>query len=175
MYQGWKQDSPHPQICVFSKPHGRRAGHDQLRNPVHISYGGGVFSTQARVRVAEPWAAGLLMNPMGSNFVFQGAMDLCYQRPAGAPFSQMLRPMTLMFDSAEITPGDHQLRYQIPKSNARNHVPNGLAIYCFTFGNSDLVPVEANIIGNRHQQNLWIEYDLQNSRIGFGRAHCKIS
>jgi len=118
---------------------------------------------------------GLLMNPMGGNFVFQAAMDLCYQRPAGAPFSHMLSPVTLMFHSAEITLEGHQLLYQIPKSSAGKHGANGQAIYCFTFGNSDLVPLEANIIGNHHQQNLWVEYDLQNSRIGFAKARCKIN
>jgi hypothetical protein len=118
---------------------------------------------------------GLLMNPMGGNFVFQGALDLCYQRPASAPFPQTLSPVTLMFDSAQITVDGHQLLYQIPKSSEGSYAANGMVIYCFTFGNSDLVPVEANIIGNHHQQNLWIEYDLQNSRIGFARARCNIN
>jgi hypothetical protein len=117
----------------------------------------------------------LLKNPMGGDFVFQGAMDLCYQQPANAPFPQMLSPVTLLFESAEITLNGHQLLYQIPESSAGNNVANGCVIYCFTFGNSDLVPVEANIIGNHQQQNLWIEYDLQNSRIGFARASCNIN
>lgn len=118
---------------------------------------------------------GLLMKPMGGNFVFQGAMDLCYQRPVRAPFSQLLSTVTLTFDSAEITLEGHQLLYQVPRRYAGNGVAKGRAIYCFTFGNSDLVPVEANIIGNHHQQNLWVEYDLQNSRIGFARARCRIN
>jgi len=118
---------------------------------------------------------GLLKNPMGGNFVFQGAMDLCYQQPASAPFPAVLSPVTLLFESAQITLNGHQLLYQIPESSAGNNHANGQAIYCFTFGNSDLVPLEANIIGNHHQQNLWIEYDLQNSRIGFARARCNIN
>ena len=95
---------------------------------------------------------GLIGNPMGGNFVFQGTLDLCYKHPVSESLPQMLSPVTLMFDSAQIRVDGHQLLYQIPKSSARNNVANDMVIYCFTFGNSDLVPVEANIIGNHQQQ-----------------------
>ena len=86
----------------------------------------------------------------------------------------MLSPLMLLFDSAWIMLSIPQLLYKIPEHSAGDNVPFGKAIYCFTFGNSDLVPVEANIIGNHHQQNLWIEYDVQNSRIGFAQTRCNI-
>eukprot|EP01018_Ginkgo_biloba_P029042 Gb_03155 [translate_table: standard] len=111
------------------------------------------------------------LNPMGGDFVFEGALDLCYSQPATDPFPQV-SPVTLLFDSAQIILESHQLLYPIPKGTAGVPVQNGKTVYCFTFGNSDLLPVEANIIGNHHQQNLWIEYDLQNSRIGFAPARC---
>ncbi|KAH9315995.1 hypothetical protein KI387_024622 [Taxus chinensis] len=110
------------------------------------------------------------MSPMRENAGFQGPLDLCYDLPASTAGFPQVTPVTLLFNSAQLTLDSHQLLYRVPKSGAR--ISRGRAIYCFTFGNSDLVPVEANIIGNHHQQNLWIEYDLQNSRLGFARARC---
>jgi hypothetical protein len=37
----------------------------------------------------------------------------------------MLSPVTLLFESAEITLNGHQLLYQIPESSAGNNVANG--------------------------------------------------
>ncbi|GLJ39621.1 hypothetical protein SUGI_0809970 [Cryptomeria japonica] len=111
------------------------------------------------------------INPMTSNVVFQGALDLCYDLPAGSSQFPQVTPVTLLFDSAQLILQSQQLLYRVPNATGAA-IPKGREIYCFTFGNSDLVPVEANIIGNHHQQNLWIEYDLQNSRIGFGQARC---
>uniref|UniRef100_A0A0D6QZC8 Peptidase A1 domain-containing protein n=1 Tax=Araucaria cunninghamii TaxID=56994 RepID=A0A0D6QZC8_ARACU len=110
------------------------------------------------------------ISPMGGDFAFQGALDLCYDLPAGAAQFPQVTPVTLLFNSAQITLESPQLLYPVPKTSSP--ASDGRTVYCFTFGNSDLVPVEATIIGNHHQQNLWIEYDLQNSRVGFARANC---
>lgn len=113
------------------------------------------------------------LNPVQVNFPnFQGPMDLCFAHPAGAPFPEVT-PVTLLFDSALLRLDSHQVLYPVPKEIAG--AQNNRTIYCFTFGNSDSVPMYLNIIGNYHQQNLWIEYDLQNSRIGFARAVCNIT
>ncbi|KAJ4960516.1 hypothetical protein NE237_020426 [Protea cynaroides] len=48
----------------------------------------------------------------------------------------------------------------------------GGGVHCLSFGRSDLLGVESNIIGNFHQQNLWVEFDLANHRVGIGRADC---
>ena len=82
-----------------------------------IKVGNSLLPITKSVFLPDHTGAGLLGNPMGDNFVFQGALDLCYQQPVSASFPQMLSPVTLMFDSAQITVDGHQLLYQIPKSS----------------------------------------------------------
>ncbi|GLJ39620.1 hypothetical protein SUGI_0809920 [Cryptomeria japonica] len=113
------------------------------------------------------------LKPMTGNVAFYGALDLCYDLPANPAQFPPVTPVTLLFNSAQVTLDAHHLLFRVPEGSGAA-IPKGRAIYCFTFGNSDLVFVEANIIGNHHQQNLWIEYDLQNSRIGFARARCDV-
>jgi hypothetical protein len=49
------------------------------------------------------------------------------------------------------------------------------AVWCLTFGNSDMAGMSAYVIGHHHQQNVWVEYDLQNSRVGFAPARCDLA
>lgn len=107
------------------------------------------------------------------DFRFQGVLDLCYSLPQMAAFP-LLPPVTLVLDSVEVKVEGNQLLYRIPEENINGSDNETEAVYCFTFGNSDLIPIEASIIGNYHQQNLWIEYDLENSRIGFAPANCSM-
>ncbi|GLJ39613.1 hypothetical protein SUGI_0809790 [Cryptomeria japonica] len=114
---------------------------------------------------------GIMNQSVDDSFVFQGAFDLCFSQPGNSAFPQV-SPVTLLFDNrAHVKLQSHQLLYQVPGDLVRN----GRSVYCFTFGNSDLVGIVENIIGNFHQQNLWVEYDLQSSRIGFARANCRFS
>ncbi|KAK9126993.1 hypothetical protein Scep_015839 [Stephania cephalantha] len=48
----------------------------------------------------------------------------------------------------------------------------GDLVYCFTFGNSDLLGAEAYIIGHHHQQNMWVEFDLAKQRVGLAPIRC---
>ncbi|CAN6471720.1 unnamed protein product [Victoria cruziana] len=107
---------------------------------------------------------GLLNVYEDSSYVFQGAFDLCYRSGAG-PMPSM-PPVALMFRGAEMVVSGDRLLYKVPELSG---------VYCFTFGNSDLVPVEAYIIGHHHQQNMWVEYDLERSRLGFGPARCDLA
>lgn len=99
------------------------------------------------------------------NFVFQGAMDLCYQFPAsGASASIVLPTVTLVLDGAEMRVSGERLLYRVNDS-----------VCCFTFGNSDLLGIEAYVIGHHHQQNKWMEFDLANSRVGFTDTSCELA
>ncbi|GER28590.1 eukaryotic aspartyl protease family protein [Striga asiatica] len=60
-----------------------------------------------------------------------------------------------------------QLLYRVP-----GEVRGADSIQCFTFGNSDLVGMEAYVIGHHHQQNVWMEFDLQRERIGVAPVRC---
>ncbi|KAI3851311.1 hypothetical protein MKW92_011066 [Papaver armeniacum] len=91
------------------------------------------------------------------DFVFQGA------------FSD-LPTVSLMFSGAEIVVTPDQLLYKVA-----GEMRGSDSVYCFTFGNSELLGIEAFVIGHHHQQNVWVEFDLQNSRIGFAPIHCGIA
>ncbi|MBA0571335.1 hypothetical protein Golob_004914 [Gossypium lobatum] len=105
------------------------------------------------------------------NFVFQGAMDLCYRvmglsRPS---FSNLPR-VSLMFQGAEMSVSGERLLYRVPDMNKGSD-----SVYCFTFGNSDLLGIEAFVIGHHHQQNVWMEFDLVKSRVGFAEIRCDLA
>lgn len=101
------------------------------------------------------------------DFVFQGAMDLCYRVPVNQTALPPLPWVSLVFQGAEMkVPGDRVL-YRVP-----DQVRGSDSIHCLSFGNSDLLGVEAFVIGHHHQQNVWMEYDLQNSRIGLAHVQC---
>ncbi|XP_010534510.1 PREDICTED: aspartic proteinase PCS1-like [Tarenaya hassleriana] len=103
------------------------------------------------------------------NFVFQGAMDLCYRVESGQPDYKSLPDVNLIFNGAEMRVSGQKLLYRVNGSGGNNQV------YCFTFGNSDLLGMEAFVIGHHHQQNLWMEYDLANSRVGFAEVKCDLA
>lgn len=42
-------------------------------------------------------------------------------------------------------------------------------------GNADLAGISAFVIGHHHQQNLWVEYDLDNARLGFAPVRCDLA
>ncbi|OMO96799.1 Peptidase A1 [Corchorus olitorius] len=106
-----------------------------------------------------------------SNFVFQGAMDLCFRvgGTSQASFSNLPR-VSLMFQGAEMSVSGDRLLYRVPGMNEGSD-----SVYCFTFGNSDLLGIEAFVIGNHHQQNVWMEFDLVKSRVGFAEIRCDVA
>ncbi|XVF83711.1 hypothetical protein PTKIN_Ptkin16aG0513200 [Pterospermum kingtungense] len=102
------------------------------------------------------------------SFVFQGSMDLCFLVGGSSQtsFSNLPR-VTLMFQGAEMVVSGERLLYRVPGMNK-----GADSVHCFTFGNSDLMGVEAFLIGHHHQQNVWVEFDLAKSRVGFAEMNC---
>ena len=73
---------------------------------------------------------------------------------------------------AEVSVASERLLYQAPgelRGGGRD------SVWCLTFGNSDLLAVEAYIIGHHHQQNVWVEYDLELDRVGFAPVRCDVA
>lgn len=103
------------------------------------------------------------------NFVFQGAMDTCFRIPASGPVPG-LPEVVLVFRGAEMSVSGEGLLYRV--EGEKRGVDE---VYCLTFGNSDLVPMEAYVIGHHHQRDMWVEYDLAQSRVGFGPARCDLA
>ncbi|KAJ7964539.1 Aspartic proteinase PCS1 [Quillaja saponaria] len=104
------------------------------------------------------------------DFVFQGAMDLCYRVPLNHPGLPQLPTVSLMFDGAEMSVSGERLLYRVP-----GIVRGSDSVHCFTFGNSDLLGIEAYVIGHHHQQNVWMEFDLVKSRVGFAEFRCDLA
>ncbi|XP_057512112.1 aspartic proteinase PCS1 [Actinidia eriantha] len=104
------------------------------------------------------------------DFVFQGAMDLCYLIPPGQPGFLKLPTVSLVFRGAEMLVSGDGLLYRVSGELRGND-----SVYCLTFGNSDLLGIEAYVIGHHHQQNVWMEFDLQNSRIGLAQVRCDLA
>ncbi|KAG6619613.1 hypothetical protein I3842_Q092900 [Carya illinoinensis] len=112
-----------------------------------------------------------ILSPLDDpNFVFQGAMDLCFGVPSSGRSLPQLPAVTLMFRGAEMVVSGERLMYRVPEM-----VRGGKSVYCFTFGNSDLLGMEAFLIGHHHQQNLWMEFDLVNSRVGLAEVRCALA
>ncbi|XP_051131431.1 aspartic proteinase PCS1-like isoform X1 [Andrographis paniculata] len=105
------------------------------------------------------------------DFVFQGAFDLCFRVPLNSTaFPKPLPSVSLVFNGAEITVSGDRLLYRAP-----GEVRGNDSVHCFTFGNSDLLGIEAYIIGHHHQQNVWMEFDLEKSRIGVAQVRCDLA
>ncbi|CAH9104154.1 unnamed protein product [Cuscuta epithymum] len=102
------------------------------------------------------------------NFVFQGAMDSCFLIGSNGPSFDVLPYVTLMFDGAEMSVSGAKLLYQVPGMTRGSD-----EVFCLTFGNSDLLGTEAYVIGHHHQQNIWMEFDLANSRMGLAEIDCE--
>lgn len=51
----------------------------------------------------------------------------------------------------------------------------GGGVHCVGIGRSSMLGAASNIIGNVHQQNLWVEFDVINKRVGFSKADCSRS
>ncbi|KAK1409449.1 hypothetical protein QVD17_35975 [Tagetes erecta] len=101
-----------------------------------------------------------------SNFVFQGVMDLCYRVEKSRVGLPVLPSVSMMFRGGDMVVSGQKLLVKVGLTKGSDD------IYCFTFGNSDLLGIEAYVIGHHHQQNMWMEFDLTNSRVGFAEVRC---
>nr|KYP44758.1 Aspartic proteinase nepenthesin-1 [Cajanus cajan] len=96
--------------------------------------------------------------------VFEGAMDLCFRVKGGGVAA--VPAVTLVFEGAELVVSGERLLYRVAE---------GSDVSCLTFGNSDLLGTEAYVIGHHHQRNVWMEFDLVNSRVGFADTRCELA
>lgn len=112
--------------------------------------------------------------PLGEpGFVFQGAFDACFRgteaRVSAAAAGGLLPEVGLVLRGAEVVvAGAEKLLYRVPGERRGE----GEGVWCLTFGSSDMAGVSAYVIGHHHQQDVWVEYDLRNARLGFAAARC---
>uniref|UniRef100_A0A5K1FXB9 Peptidase A1 domain-containing protein n=2 Tax=Nymphaea colorata TaxID=210225 RepID=A0A5K1FXB9_9MAGN len=104
-----------------------------------------------------------LVSKVSTMYAGLGGLDLCFELgSAGSNYIEGLSGVVLVFD------GGVELR--VEKDKLLAELEPGL--WCFTFGGTDLVGLRASIIGTYHQQDLWVEYDIDGAAIGFAPADC---
>ncbi|TMW82613.1 hypothetical protein EJD97_005526 [Solanum chilense] len=96
-------------------------------------------------------------------YVYGESLDMCFDAINYVQASQAIGDMTLEFEN--------RVEIVINKENVLDDVGGG--VHCVGIGRSQSLGIASNIIGNFHQQNLWVEFDLSNKRVGFGKVECK--
>ncbi|KAL0381106.1 UNVERIFIED_CONTAM: Aspartic proteinase PCS1 [Sesamum angustifolium] len=94
-------------------------------------------------------------------YVYGGALDMCFD---GEPseIGRLIGNVVFEFEKG----------VEISIDKERNLDDVGGGVHCVGIGRSESLGVASNIIGNFHQQNLWVEFDVGNRRVGFGEADC---
>lgn len=97
-------------------------------------------------------------------YVYGGSLDMCFDGDAMV-IGRMIGNMAFEFENG----------VEIVVEREKMLADVGGGVQCLGIGRSDLLGVASNIIGNFHQQDLWVEFDLVGRRVGFGRADCSRS
>lgn len=119
---------------------------------------------EAYVKVREEIVRLVGPRRVKKGYVYGGSLDLCFDGDA-VQIGRLIGDVAFLFEKG--------VEVVINKDRVLDDVGGG--VYCFGIGRSDLLGIPSNIIGNFHQQNLWVEFDLANRRVGFGRADCSRS
>ncbi|XP_060213161.1 aspartic proteinase PCS1-like [Lycium barbarum] len=98
---------------------------------------------------------------MKKGYVYGDALDMCFDSHP-MEIGRLIGDMTLQFEN--------RVEILINKERVLDEVESG--IHCVGIGRSESLGIASNIIGNFHQQNLWVEFDLRNRRVGFGKGEC---
>ncbi|XP_061374655.1 aspartic proteinase PCS1-like [Gastrolobium bilobum] len=97
-------------------------------------------------------------------YVYGGVADMCFDGNA-MEIGRLLGDMVFEFEKG--------VEIVIRKERVLADVGGG--VHCVGIGRSERLGAPSNIIGNFHQQNVWVEFDLANHRVGFGEADCSRS
>ncbi|KAJ1410564.1 Xylanase inhibitor, C-terminal [Sesbania bispinosa] len=98
---------------------------------------------------------------MKKGYVYGGVCDMCFDGDA-MEIGRLVGDMVFEFEKG--------VEIVIRKERVLADVGGG--VHCVGIGRSERLGAASNIIGNFHQQNLWVEFDLANRRVGFGEADC---
>ncbi|XP_055810944.1 aspartic proteinase PCS1-like [Solanum dulcamara] len=104
----------------------------------------------------------LVGRKLKKDYVYGGALDMCFDSAHPMEIGLLIGDMTLQFENG--------VDILINKERMLDEVEGG--IHCVGIGRSESLGIASNIIGNFHQQNLWVEFDLRNRRVGFGKGEC---
>ncbi|KAL7094350.1 hypothetical protein ACP275_11G097900 [Erythranthe tilingii] len=121
-----------------------------------------VDAAYAKVREEVARLAGAKLK---KGFVYGGALDMCFDGGDEVEIGRLIGDVVFEFERG--------VEILTNKERVLDDVGGG--IHCFAIGRSESLGVASNIIGNFHQQNHWVEFDVANRRIGFGVADCSRS
>uniref|UniRef100_A0A0A0L6V5 Peptidase A1 domain-containing protein n=1 Tax=Cucumis sativus TaxID=3659 RepID=A0A0A0L6V5_CUCSA len=100
---------------------------------------------------------------MKKGYVYADVADMCFDAGVTAEVGRRIGGISFEFDNGvEIFVGRGE--------GVLTEVEKG--VKCVGIGRSERLGIGSNIIGTVHQQNMWVEYDLANKRVGFGGAEC---
>ncbi|XP_042030414.1 aspartic proteinase PCS1-like [Salvia splendens] len=119
------------------------------------------FLVEAAYQVVKQHVAAAVGPRLKRDYVYQGALDMCFDGNA-IEIGRLIGEMAFQFDGA--------VEISIGRDRILDHVGGG--VHCVAIGRSEALGVASNIIGNFHQRNLWVEFDLVRRRVGFGVAEC---
>lgn len=97
-------------------------------------------------------------------YVYRDSLDLCFNGNS-MEIGRLIGDMVLEFEKG--------VQVVIAKERMLDDVGRGIS--CLGIARSGTLGVPSNIIGNFHQQNQWVEFDIANRRLGFGAADCSKS
>ncbi|KAF3445177.1 hypothetical protein FNV43_RR14871 [Rhamnella rubrinervis] len=97
-------------------------------------------------------------------YEYAGLADMCFDGNV-MEIGRLVGDMTFEFDRG--------VEIVVPREQILADVGGG--VRCLAIGRSSMLGAASNIIGNFHQQNLWVEFDLANRRVGFGKTDCSRS
>ncbi|KAJ6421128.1 hypothetical protein OIU84_028498 [Salix udensis] len=97
-------------------------------------------------------------------YVYGGVSDMCFDGNA-VEIGRLIGNMVFEFDKG--------VEIVVEKERVLADVGGG--VHCVGMGRSEMLGAASNIIGNFHQQNTWVEFDLANRRVGLGKADCSRS
>ncbi|XP_059452475.1 aspartic proteinase PCS1 [Corylus avellana] len=97
-------------------------------------------------------------------YVYGGVSDMCFDGNA-MEIGRLVGDMVFEFGKG--------VEIVVEKNRILAEVGGG--VRCIGVGRSDRLGAASSIIGNFHQQNHWVEFDLANRRVGFGKADCSRS
>ncbi|KAF5769345.1 putative nepenthesin [Helianthus annuus] len=106
----------------------------------------------------------LVGSKLRKGYVYRGSLDLCFNGNA-MMIGRLIGNMVFEFGKG--------VEIVISKDRVLDDVGRGVS--CLAIGRSERLGVPSNIIGNFHQQNQWVEFDIVNRRVGFGGADCSKS
>ncbi|PRQ45461.1 putative nepenthesin [Rosa chinensis] len=137
------------------RPDASGAGQTMIDSGCELTY----FVDEAYNKVKEEIVK--LVGPkLKKGYVYANVADMCFDSNIGP----LIGDMVLEFDKG--------VEIVIAKEHILHNVEG--KVWCVAIGRSDMIGAASNIIGNVHQQNQWVEFDLANRRVGFGKADCSI-